>query len=115
MRFLAQRRQIRDLREADRFCLEAARRTTDASTRKLLGDLATAEAGQQVRAGSLAATHLDEDARATEDRSAHRQFVLTWVQPGLAGLMDTPFCRAAFQVAPGGALVFAADVLIGSA
>ncbi len=24
----------------------------------------------------------------SEDRTAHRQFVLTWVQPGLAGLMD---------------------------
>jgi rubrerythrin len=28
------------------------------------------------------------DARESEDDRAHRQFVLTWVQPGLAGLMD---------------------------
>jgi len=26
--------------------------------------------------------------RESEDHAAHRQFVLTWVQPGLAGLMD---------------------------
>jgi erythrin-vacuolar iron transport family protein len=26
--------------------------------------------------------------RGTADRAAHRQFLLTWVQPGLAGLMD---------------------------
>ena len=28
------------------------------------------------------------DVRAAEDREAHRRFILTWVQPGLAGLMD---------------------------
>ncbi|WP_146584829.1 iron exporter MbfA [Puniceibacterium confluentis] len=74
--------------DAARFYTEAARRSTDAPTRKLLGDLAAAEAGHQDRAGSLTAQHLDDQARASEDRSAHRQFVLTWVQPGLAGLMD---------------------------
>jgi VIT1/CCC1 family predicted Fe2+/Mn2+ transporter len=36
----------------------------------------------------LAATHLNEDIISKEDSEAHRQFVLTWVQPGLAGLMD---------------------------
>ena len=34
------------------------------------------------------AEHLDDDARDAEDRTAKRKFVLTWVQPGLAGLMD---------------------------
>lgn len=75
-------------RDAGAFYLKAAQRTTDAATRKLLGDLAAAEAGHQTRAGELEAEHLDSDARDSEDRTAKRQFVLTWVQPGLAGLMD---------------------------
>lgn len=75
-------------RDAEAFYLRAAQRTSDAATRKLLGDLASAEAGHQDRAGELKAEHLTEDARAAEDRQSHRQFVLTWVQPGLAGLMD---------------------------
>jgi len=74
--------------DAESFYLKAAQRSSDAATRKLLGDLAAAEAGHQARAGELEAEHLDEDARDTEDRTAKRQFVLTWVQPGLAGLMD---------------------------
>ena len=32
--------------------------------------------------------HLTEDTLANEDDTARRQFILTWVQPGLAGLMD---------------------------
>jgi len=75
-------------RDAERFYLAAAARTTDAATRKLLGDLAAAEAGHADRADTLADTHLDGDARSTEESAAHRQFILTWVQPGLAGLMD---------------------------
>ena len=75
-------------RDAERFYLAAAKRSKDAATRKLLGDLAAAEAGHQYTAGRLEEEHLDEDARAEEERTAHRQFLLTWVQPGLAGLMD---------------------------
>jgi len=75
-------------RDAEAFYLKAAQRSGDAATRKLLGDLAAAEAGHQARADALEAEHLDADARETEDRTAKRQFVLTWVQPGLAGLMD---------------------------
>lgn len=75
-------------REAERFYVNAAAHATDAATRKLLGDLAAAEAGHQVTAGDLEAKHLDADARQTEEQAAHRQFLLTWVQPGLAGLMD---------------------------
>jgi len=74
--------------QAERFYLKAAERTTDAATRKLLGDLAAAEAGHEKAAQGLEAAHLTGDVKADEDRSAHRQFVLTWVQPGLAGLMD---------------------------
>ncbi len=74
--------------EAEAFYRMAAGRATDAETRKLLGDLAAAEAGHESLADALEARHLDGDARSDEDRAAHRQFVLTWVQPGLAGLMD---------------------------
>lgn len=75
-------------RDAERFYLSAAARTTDAATRKLLGDLAAAEAGHTEKAQDLGATHLQGDPKEEEDAAAHRQFVLTWVQPGLAGLMD---------------------------
>ena len=75
-------------RDAGRFYTMAAQRTSDAATRKLLGDLAAAELGHETRAQELAEKHLDEDTRSEEDRAAHRQFILTWVQPGLAGLMD---------------------------
>lgn len=75
-------------REAETFYLKAAQNSRDAGTRKLLGDLAAAEAGHQALAGKLEAEHLGEEARDTEDSKAQRQFILTWVQPGLAGLMD---------------------------
>ena len=75
-------------KEAENFYLNAAQRTTDAETRKLLGDLAAAEAGHEKRATDLAAQHLDGDACDEEDHTARRQFILTYVQPGLAGLMD---------------------------
>lgn len=74
--------------QARAFYERAASRVQDAGTRLLLGDLAAAEAGHERRAAELSATHLDPDTKAEEDRSAHRQFILTWVQPGLAGLMD---------------------------
>ena len=70
------------------FYTKAAGATSDAATRKLLGDLAAAEAGHETRAGELQGEHLDAETKSEEDRAAHRQFILTWVQPGLAGLMD---------------------------
>ncbi len=75
-------------REAAEFYKRAAQRTQDADTRKLLGDLAAAETKHEARATELTGEHLDADTRSEEDRAAHRQFILTWVQPGLAGLMD---------------------------
>lgn len=74
--------------DAARFYTLAASHTTDAATRKLLGDLAAAESGHEARADELTKEHLGQDTIDEENRSAHRQFVLTWVQPGLAGLMD---------------------------
>ncbi|MFZ4806552.1 MAG: iron exporter MbfA [Hyphomicrobiaceae bacterium] len=75
-------------RQAQQFYAAAATRSTDADTRKLLGDLARAEAGHEAAATSLAEHHLGEADRAGEDAVSRRQFILTWVQPGLAGLMD---------------------------
>jgi len=75
-------------RQAQSFYEIAAQRTSDAATRKLLGDLAAAEAAHENAARDLEDRHLDSDARQTEDVVARRQFLLTWVQPGLAGLMD---------------------------
>jgi rubrerythrin len=75
-------------RQAEKFYTLAASRTSDAATRKLLGDLAAAEAGHTRKAEGAADKHLDEEAVADEDATRRRQFILTWVQPGLAGLMD---------------------------
>ncbi|MEX6506722.1 iron exporter MbfA [Jiella sp. M17.18] len=75
-------------RQARDFYIAAAGRTRDADTRKLLGDLALAEAGHIHAAEDLEQQNLPEDRRNEEDMAARRQFVLTWVQPGLAGLMD---------------------------
>lgn len=74
--------------DAERFYHAAAARTSDAATRQLLGDLAAAEAGHHNSAQDLTEKHLNSDSRSDEDSRAHRQFLLTWVQPGLAGLMD---------------------------
>ena len=75
-------------RDAYNFYMRAAQMSTDASTRKLLGDLAAAEAGHTVAADSLIEKHVAGDTKEMEARTAKRQFILTWVQPGLAGLMD---------------------------
>lgn len=87
---------------AHRFYLAAASRTEDAATRKLLGDLALAEKSHESLARRLGEQHTPEDVKAEEDQTAQRQFVLTYVQPGLAGLMDgsvstlAPIFAAAF-------------------
>lgn len=74
--------------DAHNFYVRAAQHTSDADTRKLLGDLAAAEAGHVLAADRLEKAHVPDDIREREDRAARRQFILTWVQPGLAGLMD---------------------------
>lgn len=75
-------------REAQGFYTKAASRATDAETRKLLGELAAAEGKHEAKAGMLTERHLGGDERSAEDEAANRRFLLTWVQPGLAGLMD---------------------------
>lgn len=85
-----------------RFYLQSSKRTTDASIRKLLGDLAAAEGGHLSLAHRLGLTHLPSDVAAEENEAAHRLFVLQYVQPGLVGLMDgsvstlAPLFAAAF-------------------
>ncbi|WJH41943.1 rubrerythrin family protein [Aliirhizobium terrae] len=88
--------------QAARFYREATKRVSDASTRKLLGDLALAEEGHEDIARMLAEKHVSDETRSEEDEGARRQFILTYVQPGLAGLMDgsvstlAPIFAAAF-------------------
>ena len=88
--------------QAIRFYDEAVKHTRDASTRKLLGDLAEAERGHEDIAHMLEGKHLPEDVKADEKATEKRQFLLTYVQPGLAGLMDgsvstlAPIFAAAF-------------------
>jgi rubrerythrin len=88
--------------EARDFYHHASQRTSDAGTRQLLGRLAAAEAGHEATWQALMREHLPPGARAAENTEAHRQFILTWVQPGLAGLMDgsvstlAPIFAAAF-------------------
>jgi rubrerythrin len=74
--------------ETRRFYDFAITRTTDVSTRKLLGDLAEAEAKHTASALAIEQEHLTPEARDGEDAATHRAFVLQFVQPGLVGLMD---------------------------
>jgi rubrerythrin len=73
---------------AVRFYEAAAGRSTDVAVRKLLGDLAADERKHADLADRLESAALGPEERAAERSEEHRQFVLTWVQPGLAGLMD---------------------------
>jgi rubrerythrin len=88
--------------ETRQFYQRAQERASDAGVRKLLGDLAAAEAGHETPAHKLGETHLTGDARAQETEMQRRMFVLQIVQPGLAGLMDgsvstlAPLFAAAF-------------------
>lgn len=74
--------------QAHRFYMQAAQRTKDADTRKLLGELALAESGHEATAKELEREHTPDDVRTEEDAAERKQFILTYVQPGLAGLMD---------------------------
>ena len=88
--------------ETRRFYEQAIKRTTDASIRKLLGDLAEAEREHASLAEQLEEEHLTGEAKSDEEAAQRRLFVLQIVQPGLAGLMDgsvstlAPIFAAAF-------------------
>jgi rubrerythrin len=74
--------------ESRRFYERAIEQVTDASVRKLLGDLAEVEAKHSALAESLEQKYLTPDVRREEEASHRRLFVLQIIQPGLAGLMD---------------------------
>ncbi len=83
------RQQVWEMeRGAYNFYIEAAKLTTDVEIRELLGTLAAEEAKHEHKADRLEEELLGEDEKDAEASEAHRQFVLTYVQPGLAGLMD---------------------------
>jgi rubrerythrin len=88
--------------QAERFYAKAAERADDVGVRRLLGDLAEAERGHEDRAVKLTGQILKPDVREAEDRTRRRLFLLQYVQPGLAGLMDgsvstlAPLFAAAF-------------------
>jgi rubrerythrin len=88
--------------EAERFYVKAAEQAEDVGVRRLLGDLAEAEQDHEKRATQLTDQILSPGVRADEDKTRRRIFVLQYVQPGLAGLMDgsvstlAPLFAAAF-------------------
>lgn len=88
--------------ETRRFYALAQEKTTDASTRKLLGDLSEAELKHTAAADSIEKQYLTPDVRKEEGEAYRRAIVLQYVQPGLAGLMDgsvstlAPLFAAAF-------------------
>jgi erythrin-vacuolar iron transport family protein len=73
---------------AARFYRQAIARASDASVRKLLGDLAEVEDKHDHRVAVLEQELLTPSARQTEGEQERRQFILQIIQPGLVGLMD---------------------------
>ncbi|MBV9123302.1 MAG: rubrerythrin [Planctomycetes bacterium] len=88
--------------ETRRFYEKAARQTSDAGIRQLLGDLAAEERRHTQRAEELESAQRTSGAEEEEAKTRHRLFVLQVIQPGLAGLMDgsvstlAPLFAAAF-------------------
>lgn len=88
--------------ETARFYRKAADAARDTSIRQLLIELAEAEDRHETTAEHLGERVLTREKRAEEDEIARRMFVLQYIQPGLAGLMDgsvstlAPLFAAAF-------------------
>jgi rubrerythrin len=88
--------------ESRRFYEAAAQRTTDAGVRQLLDDLAQEEQRHEETAEEITGAQAASGAVSREQDVARRLFVLRFVQPGLAGLMDgsvstlAPLFAAAF-------------------
>jgi rubrerythrin len=99
----AVRRAVESMeQETRRVYALALERTTDLHTRKLLGDLAEAEAKHSAAAELLEREQAESGAHASEEDVMRKMFVLQYVQPGLVGLMDgsvstlAPLFAAAF-------------------
>ena len=88
--------------ESRRFYEAAAQRATDAGVRQLLDDLAQEEQRHEDAAKEISDAQAKSGALSHEHEVARRLFVLRFVQPGLAGLMDgsvstlAPLFAAAF-------------------
>ena len=88
--------------ESRQFYEAAAARTSDASVRQLLGDLAAEEQKHETTAELVGGAQEASGQLDVERQAARRLFVLRFVQPGLAGLMDgsvstlAPLFAAAF-------------------
>ncbi len=93
-----------EIREAEAagFYQKAAERSQDPDIKKLLTNLAAVEQGHEALAAGIEAQAIPESERARENETARRMFVLQYIQPGLAGLMDgsvstlAPLFAAAF-------------------
>lgn len=83
MRRQAERMEL----QAASFYEKAAAQSTDVSVREMLVRLAEIERGHEKKAGDLAANVVAKHGEAEHD-TERRQFVLQFVQPGLAGLVD---------------------------
>jgi rubrerythrin len=74
--------------EARNFYEAAAKRTSNLSIRKLLNELAVAEASHEETAAGFRETLQKDGTLDVERETARRMFILQYIQPGLAGLMD---------------------------
>ena len=74
--------------EARRFYEVAAKRTSNLSTRKLLNELALVEASHEEMAAGFRESMEKSGALDVERETERRMFILQYIQPGLAGLMD---------------------------
>jgi rubrerythrin len=88
--------------EARNFYEAAAQKSNDAGTRQLLGDLAQEEQKHETTAMEITGAQAASGELGHEHEAARKLFVLRFVQPGLAGLMDgsvstlAPIFAAAF-------------------
>ena len=74
--------------EARRFYEAAAKRTSNLSVRKLLNELALVEASHEELAAGFRESLEKSGALDVERETERRMFILQYIQPGLAGLMD---------------------------
>lgn len=74
--------------ESRKFYEAAAKRTSNLSIRKLLNELAAAEIAHEAIATKFQDTLKRSGALASEKETERRMFILQFIQPGLAGLMD---------------------------
>jgi erythrin-vacuolar iron transport family protein len=99
----AVRKQVEEMElETRRFYDRAMKKVSDASTRKLLGDLADIERQHSEFAASLEQKQVATGERGEEEKASRRMFMLRVIQPGLSGLIDgsistlAPIFAAAF-------------------